>query len=148
MPDSFTYTLAGGNTVTVSLTINGLDTDDLLLGTAGVDILIAGAGADTLFGFASSDDMDGGTGIDKAVLSGAATTFTDLAIGWLVQSSEGNDLLRNVEILVEGSGQRNLLVGSTGFATSRRRSTRRRTATMSGSRRAATAGLRAMTMPV
>ena len=39
--DSFTYTLAGGNTVTVNITLTGLDTDDTLLGTAGADILRA-----------------------------------------------------------------------------------------------------------
>ena len=39
--DSFTYTLAGGNTVTVSITLTGLDTDDTLLGTAGADVLPA-----------------------------------------------------------------------------------------------------------
>ena len=32
-------------------------------------------------------------------------------------SVDGNDVLQNVEIAVEGNGQRNLLVGSTGFAT-------------------------------
>ena len=35
--DSFNYTLSGGSTATVSVTINGLDSNDLLLGTAGAD---------------------------------------------------------------------------------------------------------------
>ena len=43
-------------------------------------------------------------------------SFTDTVIGWITTSSDGNDVLQNVEIAVEGSGQRNLLVGSTGFA--------------------------------
>ena len=114
--DSFTYTLAGGNTVTVSLTINGLDTDDLLLGTAGSDFLIAGVGADTLVGLGGNDAMDGGTGIDTATFSGALG-FADTAVNWIVTSIEGNDVLQNIEIVVEGNGQRSLLVGSTGFAT-------------------------------
>ena len=38
-------------------------------------------------------------------------------VGWLITSSEGNDFLQNVEIVEDGTGQRNLLVGSTGFAT-------------------------------
>jgi hypothetical protein len=45
--DSFTYTLAGGNTATVTITLTGLDTDDLLLGTAGTDVLMGGNGNDT-----------------------------------------------------------------------------------------------------
>ena len=45
--DSFTYTLAGGNTVTVTITLTGLDTDDFLLGTAGSDVLMGGLGNDT-----------------------------------------------------------------------------------------------------
>ena len=53
-PDSFTYTLAGGNTVTVTLTVR-LDTDDILLGTSGTDMLAGGNGADTMTGFAGND---------------------------------------------------------------------------------------------
>ncbi len=40
--DSFTYTLEGGNTVTVTITLSGVDTNDFLLGTAGMDILMGG----------------------------------------------------------------------------------------------------------
>jgi hypothetical protein len=53
--DSFTYTLAGGNTVTVTITLTGLDTDDLMLGTAGADTLIADGGTDTLQGLGGDD---------------------------------------------------------------------------------------------
>ena len=48
-PDSFTYTLAGGNTVTVTLTIRGVDSNDVLFGTAGNDTLAGGIGNDTYF---------------------------------------------------------------------------------------------------
>ena len=44
-------------------------------------------------------------------------TYLDTLAGWTILSSEGNDFLQNVEIAVESGGQRNLLVGSTGFAT-------------------------------
>ena len=44
--DSFTYTVAGGNTVTVTIAITGLDTNDTLLGTDGDDTLSGGAGND------------------------------------------------------------------------------------------------------
>jgi Ca2+-binding RTX toxin-like protein len=44
--DSFQYKLTGGGLVTVTLTIDGLDSNDLLLGTAGADTLIGGIGND------------------------------------------------------------------------------------------------------
>ena len=199
--DSFTYTLAGGSTATVSITLTGLDTDDLLLGTAGTDILFAGAGNDTLNGLAGIDQMSGGTGddvyivdnasdvvieatgngfdlirtsvsyalndsseveslsafdpsgtaainltgnsldnyltgnaganqliggagsdlldgqagIDTAVFADNGLNYTSTAIGWVISSSEGNDVLQRTEIVVDGTGQRNLLVGATAF---------------------------------
>jgi Ca2+-binding RTX toxin-like protein len=62
--DMFTYTLAGGNTVTVNITLTGLDTDDYALGTAGADIIDAGAGSDTIDGVSGADTLAGGTGDD------------------------------------------------------------------------------------
>ena len=47
--DSFTYTLEGGNSATVTLTVQGLDTDDTLLGTAGSDTLSGGGGDDLYY---------------------------------------------------------------------------------------------------
>jgi VCBS repeat-containing protein len=55
VPDSFTYTLAGGGTATVSLTITGLDTNDILFGTAGGDVLNGGAGLDIMIGLGGND---------------------------------------------------------------------------------------------
>ena len=66
--DSFTYTLAGGSTTTVSVTIGGLDTNDLLYGTAGADMLAAGSGNDFVDGLEGSDNMSGGTGNDAYVV--------------------------------------------------------------------------------
>ena len=114
--DSFTYTLSGGNTVTVAITLTGLDTDDLLLGTAGIDILIAGIGNDRLVGGASNDQLNGGSGVDTAEVSGAVTSFADTVSGWTIVSADGSDVLDGVEI-VEAPGQRTLLVGATAFAT-------------------------------
>jgi Ca2+-binding RTX toxin-like protein len=45
--DSFTYTLVNGSTATVTLTIKGVDSDDLLVGTTGDDVLSGGIGNDT-----------------------------------------------------------------------------------------------------
>lgn len=53
--DSFTYTLAGGGTATVTMTITGIDNRDILLGTAGNDVLIGGADADRMEGGAGAD---------------------------------------------------------------------------------------------
>ena len=83
----------------------------------GSDSLHGGGGGDLLNGGAGNDLLDGDAGIDTAVFADANLAYTDTAIGWLVQSSEGNDFLEEVEIVLDGSGQRNLLVASTGFAT-------------------------------
>ncbi len=106
-------------------TIDGFGGDDVITGGAGNDAIDGGAGSDQLYGQgdddtldggAGNDLLDGGAGTDTAVFSGSLGFF-DTVVGWVITSSEGSDILRNVEIAVEGSGQRNLLVGSTGFAT-------------------------------
>src|ERR1043166_4926463 len=45
--DSFTYTITGGSTVTVTVTINGVDSNDTLQGTVGADNFNGGIGDDT-----------------------------------------------------------------------------------------------------
>ncbi|HEV2817288.1 MAG TPA: Ig-like domain-containing protein, partial [Allosphingosinicella sp.] len=45
--DSFTYTLAGGSTATVTLSITGVDSADFLVGPAGPNTLAGGNGNDT-----------------------------------------------------------------------------------------------------
>ncbi len=63
--DSFTYTLANGNEVIVTVTISGVDSDgDILLGTPGPDSLKGGAGADQVTGFDGDDFLSGGPGAD------------------------------------------------------------------------------------
>jgi VCBS repeat-containing protein len=63
--DSFTYTLAGGATATVTIVIRGIDSDDLVRGTAGADTLFGGVGDDRMMGLAGADEMRGGTGNDR-----------------------------------------------------------------------------------
>jgi Ca2+-binding RTX toxin-like protein len=109
--DSFTYTLAGGNTVTVSIALTGLDTDDVLRGTAGADTLAGGAGNDTYFVENSGDQVvevagggfDGiytdvdyalGAGVDVEWLSASSTAGTgsiSLSGNELGQYVLGND---------------------------------------------------------
>src|SRR5205085_11502759 len=95
--DSFTYTLAGGNTVTVTVTVNGIATaddwllgdsgDNMITGTAGGDLFmvqqgaspgghdtLAGGGGNDIFYYGgaliAADRNDGGSGRDAVVLQG------------------------------------------------------------------------------
>ncbi len=95
--DTFQYTLTGGNTVTVTVTVNGVagpgdrlmgdGTDNTITGTPNGDLfLLQQGGADTAFGlgsndviyfgsaFTSADSVDGGGGTDAVVLQGNYTT--------------------------------------------------------------------------
>ena len=53
--DSFTYTLAGGDTATVSLTVNGVDNNDIILGDGNDNVLSGGLGDDELYGGGGTD---------------------------------------------------------------------------------------------
>jgi len=81
--DSFTYTLTGASSdTTVTITLSGLDGNDLVMGSAGVDTLSPGTGEDTVRALASNDviqmganldsgdKIDGGAGTDVVVLNG------------------------------------------------------------------------------
>ncbi|QRF68045.1 beta strand repeat-containing protein [Ponticoccus alexandrii] len=73
--DSFTYTITGGDTATVTVTVNGLDGDDLALGTFGADTLDGGIGTDTLEAGDGDDVLIGGAGGDT--LNGGSDTGGD-----------------------------------------------------------------------
>ena len=47
--DTFTYAITGGDTATVTVTITGVNSDDILRDTPGIDHLAGGAGNDTYF---------------------------------------------------------------------------------------------------
>ncbi|HND52199.1 MAG TPA: hypothetical protein PLV92_07375, partial [Pirellulaceae bacterium] len=53
-----------GVTIVDLVSLNGLDGDDVLTGSAANDVLIGGAGADYLNGLAGNDSLDGGAGGD------------------------------------------------------------------------------------
>ena len=73
-PDTFTYTLNGGSTATVtvnvpcvfptSCTLTGTPGPDRLTGCSGADRMSGLAGDDTMNGLAGNDRMDGGSGDD------------------------------------------------------------------------------------
>jgi Ca2+-binding RTX toxin-like protein len=113
--DNFTYTLVGGTSATVTVTISGADSDDVLLGSAGTDALNGGIGNDQLSGLAGNDGLDGGAGndvlnggggIDTAVYSGAAGAVTvNLAAAGAqaIGGGFGSDTLVEIENLIGGN---------------------------------------------
>ncbi len=75
--DSFSYTLVGGGTATVTVSIAGADSNDVLLGTVGADTLSAGIGNDFIDGLAGADNMFGGAGDDVYVVDSAADVVVE-----------------------------------------------------------------------
>jgi Ca2+-binding RTX toxin-like protein len=110
--DSFTYTLAGGNTATVTITLTGLDTDDLLLGTAGTDVLMGGNGNDTYVVTNASDVVveNAGQGSDTVY----ATVSYQLMPGSEVERLSTIDWSQTTAINLTGNAFSNLLEGNAG----------------------------------
>jgi VCBS repeat-containing protein len=102
--DSFTYTLAGGNTATVTITLNGVagagdrlagdGGDNVIHGTSGGDFFIdttggnedwTGLGGNDVFLFGatltSADKVDGGAGLDQIAIQGDYSTLLTLGTG-------------------------------------------------------------------
>ncbi len=83
--DSFTYTVNGGDTATVTVTINGVDsTGDILNGNGGNNTINAGTGNDTINGLGGDDNLSGGTGND--IINGGDNNDT-------LNGDDGNDKL-------------------------------------------------------
>jgi VCBS repeat-containing protein len=126
--DSFTYTVAGGNSVTVTITLTGLDTDDILHGTAGADILSGGLGNDLYYVENASDQVIelAGGGNDRIITSvsyalgatteveslkaQAGTAPLDLIGNALANKIVGNDGAN----YIDGGGGLDVLVGGGG----------------------------------
>ena len=114
--DSFTYTLANGNSATVTITISGVDSVDVLLGTAAADTLDGGTGA---------DQMSGGNGNDTYVvdyfgdivteLAGQGTDTVHSAIDYLLGANVENLNLTGIaSINGTGNSLANILTGNSG----------------------------------
>jgi VCBS repeat-containing protein len=73
--DTFSYTLTGGNTATVTVTISGVDSNDTLFDTAGIDTLAGGIGNDYYYVTNTGDVVTeaAGAGSDTVV---ASTNYT------------------------------------------------------------------------
>jgi VCBS repeat-containing protein len=120
--DSFTYTLTSGSTATVTVTIAGLDSDDVLIGTAGNDALSGGIGRDVLAGLGGDDvlsggpvtanEMIGGTGDDIYYVDAPGDSVTENA-------GEGNDrVLVSVSYALAAGQEIEVLAGPNAAATS------------------------------
>jgi hypothetical protein len=115
-PDSFQYTLAGGNTVTVTVTVNGVaSADDWLVGNSGDNVITGtgngdffmlqqggndsatGLGGNDIFLFGatltSADNVDGGGGIDQIAIQGNYTAGNALTLGTGVVNVESLAIL-------------------------------------------------------
>jgi Ca2+-binding RTX toxin-like protein len=110
-------------------TLQGLASNDTLTGSDGTDVLLGRGGDDTLTGGEGNDVLVGGEGFDEAIVSGtdldidmfanvADANFKDAGNqpGWSLTTggADGTDTLIGVEAVVDGDGDRILLVGSGG----------------------------------
>src|SRR5262249_35455618 len=67
--DTFSYTDTGGATATVTVTVTGVDSDDTLIGTAGIDSLSGGIGNDSYFVWNSEDEVNEAVGAGYDVVA-------------------------------------------------------------------------------
>jgi VCBS repeat-containing protein len=68
--DTFSYALSGGATAVVTITLNGLDSDDVILGTDGADVLTPDGG---------TDEVQGGLGDDTYVINNSGHLVVEAA---------------------------------------------------------------------
>jgi len=75
--DSFTYSLVGGSSATVTITIQGSNSSVPAIGSAGDDTLYGSGGNDRIDGGTGADKMYGGTGDDTYVVDDAGDQVTE-----------------------------------------------------------------------
>jgi hypothetical protein len=116
--DGFTYTVAGGNTVTVNITLTGLDTDDTLFGTAGTDLLAGGNGNDS-YRVENSGDLvfeSVGGGYDGVYVAMSVASYA-LAAGSEVEILSAIDPASSGGMTLIGNEFANTIIGSAGSNT-------------------------------
>ncbi|MGX7897080.1 calcium-binding protein, partial [Tsuneonella sp. HG222] len=112
--DTFSYSLVGGGTADVIVTINGVDSADRLLGSAGNDNLRAGLFDDVLIGGAGADTLNGGEGSDTASYAdNGGGVFVNLTLGVGSGNYAQGDTYTSIEN-VTGSIFNDFLIGDTG----------------------------------
>jgi Ca2+-binding RTX toxin-like protein len=112
--DRFSYTITGGETATVTVTVSGLDTNDVLYDSAGIDTLAGGIGddlyyvtntGDVVIEAASAGNDIVGASVDYALPENHnIETLSMLGSGLIGTGSSGADTLHS-------SGGPNRLVG-------------------------------------
>ena len=113
--DTFSYTITGGDTATVTVTVSGVDTDDTLRDSAGIDSLAGGIGDDYYY-VNNTDDVvteEASAGFDTAVAtinytlpaSNTVEVLNMLGDGLTGTGSDGP------ETLISSFGPNNTLIG-------------------------------------
>jgi VCBS repeat-containing protein len=108
LSDSFTYAASDGsansNTATLTITINGVDGNESLAGTAAADTIAGGKGDDTIDGGGGADVLSGGAGNDAFVwhadagsIDGGGGTNTLLANGSNIDFTLPHPAVTNVQ---------------------------------------------------
>ncbi len=121
--DAERITGPGGSSIVTS----SASGDDVLLGGSGNDSIFGGGGNDAIEGNTGNDTIDGGedmpgrdideVGFELNSETPGSLTITDVGDDWqVVSATDGTDRLTNVEIVIDGTGARTLLVGNGGFA--------------------------------
>ena len=130
-PDSFTYGLAGGGTATVTMVVTGVDSNDLLLGTGGIDVLQGGVGndayivgqagdrvvelglqgTDTVYSAASNWALEAGSEVEViTAIDRAASTAMNLTGNGFAQTIYGTNGIN----LLDGGAGNDTLYGNGG----------------------------------